>query len=126
METSLTADVVSIFSILAGISIVAFWTNLHFRSELFDPSSSRSPVETKYHVVAELITAIFLVVGGASMLLALPRSIPISFAGLGMLLYANVNGMGYYIRINDRSMVRVFLVIIALTAIALAALLAAA
>jgi hypothetical protein len=118
-------DSVAVFSILVGISIVVFWANLYFGRKLYESNFSRSRIETNYHVAAELITAAILVLGGTGVILTLSWGVAVTFAGLGMLLYANVNGIGFYIAKGDNSMIKVFWVVIALTSLAILVLLRA-
>jgi len=123
METSFTLGVIALFSILVGISIVLFWMNLYAKRALFDPNSSRSVIETKYHLVAELVAAAILIMGGTGISLATSWGVGVAFAGLGMLLYANINGVGFYARKNDKRMVWVFYVTIIVSIAALVLLL---
>jgi len=118
MESSVTVVVVSIFSILVGISIIIFWFRLHLKKKLFETTSTRTPIETKYHVIAELLTASLLIAGGVALLLVHSSlGTTLSLIGLGMLLYANINGPGIYASKGDKSMVRTFYAVMILTVI---------
>jgi len=117
MELSSADIIVSIFSILVGISIIGFWLRLSYKKLVFEPGSTRSPIETEYHVAAELMTAAVLLEGGAALLLHLTLGKGISLVGLGMLVYATINGIGYYARREDKSMVRTFYAVLVFTII---------
>jgi hypothetical protein len=123
MGNSDVYPIISVFSILVGISIVAFWVRLYFRKQLYEPESLRSEIETKYHLAAELLTAIVLTIGAIGLIGSMSWAVGAEFLGLGMLLYANVNGPGFYAAKGDRSMVRVFYVTAALAALVIIVLL---
>jgi hypothetical protein len=115
----LAYDLASIFSILVGFSIFGFWGNLSARGRLYEPDSTRSIIETKYHLAAELLTALILILGGVSTLLSKPWGVAVTLAGLGMLLYANINGPGLYAKKGDKQMVLIFYTTALLTVIVL-------
>jgi hypothetical protein len=74
------------YELVAGIGILAWWSR--------DISSSRNrKKEWASHVLAELLTAVALISGGALALLG-GFHFPLSLVGLSMLLYATVNAAG--------------------------------
>jgi hypothetical protein len=105
---------VSLYSLLVGISIFGYWAALYTRKQVF-AATSRPAIETKYHVVAELLTAAILVVGGIGTILSAEWSGSVLFIGLGMLLYTEINSPGFYAARKEKSMARMFWILTVLT-----------
>ena len=73
-----------------------------------------------YHVIAESVTAIFLVVASAGLILGFTWARILTPLALGSLLYAEINGPGFYAAQKNNRMVSVFFVTAILTVIAIA------
>jgi hypothetical protein len=110
---------IAIYCFLTGISILDFWISLSARRQLFASRFPQKSIEVKYHVVAEVVTAIFLVLAGLGLLFDYQWARIITPLSLGMLLYAELNGPGFYASQGNRQMVAVFYVIACLTVIAI-------
>lgn len=98
---------VSVFSILVGASILGFWARLYAKKQIFE-AGTRTPIEAEYHIAAELSTAATLIIGGAALLTKISFGASVTLTGFGMLIYANINGPGYYAAKGDKRMVRIF------------------
>jgi len=116
-----TADgFIVIYCILTGVSIVAFWINLFSKKQLLSSRFPQKKVEVVYHVAAEFLTAILLMGSAAGFILGFSWSRVLLPVSLGMLLYAQINGPGFYAGQENSGMVRVFYVTAIFTAIATA------
>jgi len=83
--SALSVVLVGTYEILAGLGILAWWG-----SKLKSKRGSSAEHVSGSHIVAELITAAVLFVGGSAALLGSFQA-SLTFVGLGMLLYASVN-----------------------------------
>ena len=84
--------------------------------------ASRFPqkrIEVTYHVVAEVVTSVLLIASGVGLILDYQWARILSPLSLGMLLYAELNGPGFYASQRDTQMVAVFYVIAFLTVAAI-------
>lgn len=99
--------------------MIGFW--------VFALSTDQVPPEEKpwaitFHLFAEFSTAILLIVSGAGLWFDSEWARTLSLVALGLLLYAVINSPGYYAQKNNLPMVAMFIVIIILTVVAIAAL----
>jgi hypothetical protein len=87
--TGLESILLGLFVIAAGLGILGWWAvewASHGRSALMAFGAS--------HILAELVAASVLLMGGIAVLLGGPDSNVLVPAGLGMLLYATINAWG--------------------------------
>jgi len=110
---------VSIYSILVGISIIGFWRFFVSSKQLSKLGSNQTPIEIGYHVVAEFLTAGLLVAAGIGSIYSLEWSRTVSLIALGMLLYAVINSPGLYAAKKNIPMIAMFSVLTILTLIAI-------
>ena len=123
MNLATSDTLIAIYCILTGISIFGFWISLSVRKQLYASRFPQKPIEVTYHVVAEIVTAVFLVASGVGLVLDYQLARILSALSLGMLLYAELNGPGFYTGQRNRWMVVLFYVIAFLTVVAIVSLL---
>jgi hypothetical protein len=111
--------VVAVYCVAVGASMVLWWA-VELRNGVLD-RGDRSRPEIALHVVAELVTAVVLVVGG--IIVSTGGSPDVAFVGLGLLLYAVIQSPGYFLERGERPMVAVFAVLALTTTAAILALL---
>jgi hypothetical protein len=111
--------VVGVYCVGAGALMLVWWA-VEVRGGVFRrPDQTRA--ELGLHVVAEVVTALVLVVGGV--LLMASTTELVALVGLGMLLYAAIQSPGYFLARGELLMVAVFAVLVLLTLGATAAVL---
>lgn len=119
MDIFSVSNLISIYSILSGIMIIGTWFFLFKQNRLNELHMRR--MEMTSHLIAEIITAILLIIAGVGLLLNIAWATIISPVSLGMLFYAIVNISGRYVEDRDTVMVIILTVAAALTAIAIVA-----
>jgi hypothetical protein len=62
-----------------------------------------------FHLVAEALMAMFLIAGGAGLLLKASWALPVAFLGLGMTVYSTVNSLSHTVR-NEPALTPVLLI----------------
>lgn len=99
-----------IFSIFVGISMVALWTMLLGTNQV--PELKPSPFTTITHISAETLTGIFLIIAGYGLLKRFYWANNLFLVASGMLMYATVQAVGYYIDHLNPFFVGLFIILI--------------
>lgn len=86
--------------------MVIWWTVSLRRGAGGRPDRSQS--EMTFHLVAEFVTAMLLVVSGITLLASGDSAIPIAALALGMLLYTVIVSPGYFIARRELAPARMF------------------
>ncbi len=87
------------------------------------PELRTEPVRIGFHLAAELLTALVLMVSGAGMLAAKRWARPLLLIGLGMLVYTSIVSPGYFAQRGEMGFVLMFAVVLALTGAAIVSVL---
>ena len=113
----------AVYSILVGIAIIGYWVLFSFEKQALSPQTetvtNRGKIEMRFHITAELITAIVLIIAGISLLLEVGWGKEVFLIAIGMLLYTSVNSAGYFAQIRQRSMIVMFSVIFVLSIVSI-------
>ena len=117
------SNLVGIYSVLIGLMMIGMWVSLLLTKQVPElRPASYAPRLITYHIVAELLTAIVLIISGVGLFLVSDWAKILSAISLGMLLYSVINSPGKYAHENNLSMVAVFTIITILTVVAMVAL----
>lgn len=109
-------NLVGVYSILIGVMIIGVWIFLLSTKKVPElKPSSYAPRLIAYHIVAELLTAILLIISGVGFYLVSDWAKMLSAISLGMLLYSVINSPGKYAHENNLLMVTMFAIITILT-----------
>lgn len=100
------------YSLLAGTMILGWWG---FRSAKNQVPKRFAPKEVMFHLAAEVLTALLLIVSGIGLLLGFAWTKILSPMSLGMLLYAVINIAGTYAQQNNRQMLIILATVVILT-----------
>jgi hypothetical protein len=92
--------------------MVAQW-GLSFLSRQI-PELESEPIRIGFHIAAEMVTAILLLIGGTGLLAGAPWSRDISLLGMGMLFYTAIVSPGYFAQKGQWGWLGVFAAIIIL------------
>ena len=109
------------FAIFVGCSMVAQWSVFLVSGNV--PELRTEPVRIGFHLAAELLTALVLMVSGAGMLAAKRWARPLLLIGLGMLVYTSIVSPGYFAQRGEMGFVLMFAVVLALTGAAIVSML---
>lgn len=82
------------------------------------PELETEPLAIGFHLVAELATAVALILAGIGLLRRASRALPVTLLALGMLLYTVINSAGYFAEQGVWIMVGMFGVLLILTLLA--------
>ncbi|NHJ02492.1 MAG: hypothetical protein EAX86_10180 [Candidatus Heimdallarchaeota archaeon] len=106
--------VTAIYSIIVGTAMILMWA--FFLGSESVPELSITPFEITFHILAETITALTLIVGGIGLIRKASWSRRIYYLSTGMLLYSIISeGLGYYIERGELVMICMFLILLILT-----------
>ncbi len=98
--------VASVFSIFIGIGIIGMWIVFYTTGNI--PELVTEPVRISMHILAEVITAIMLIIGGIVILTGVKWGKEIYFLSMGMLIYTLIQSPGYFIETKDYGLVIMF------------------
>jgi hypothetical protein len=87
---------VAIFSLITGVLMIAQWIYSLVSRQV--PELSTKPAEIMLHILAEGVTALLLIIGGAALLGQSLLGYPLTLLAMGMLLYTLINSSGYFIQ----------------------------
>jgi len=106
--------IASIYIILIGIAMLCMWLLLLIKREV--PDLKTKPTQIFFHLIAEFLTSIMLIIGGFGYLMNQPWGVAIFFIAVGMVIYSTINAAGFYGQLKDWPM---FITLIVFTFISL-------
>ena len=109
--------IAGIYSVLMGCSIIILWVILLTSNQV--PELNTEPASIYFHIAAELLMAVLLLICGISFLLGYKWSVRLFTFSTGLLVYSVINSSGYYANNGQISMVIVFMIILILTLVIL-------
>jgi len=86
--------IASIYIILIGITMLCMWFFLLIKREV--PDLKTKPTQIFFHLIAEFLTSIMLIIGGIGYLMNQPWGVAIFFIAIGMAIYSTINAAGFY------------------------------
>jgi hypothetical protein len=102
----------SVFAIAVGLGMIAQWTMSYVSRQI--PELKTEPIRIGFHIAAEMITALMLIVGGIGLLAAQPWASIVYPSAIGMLMYTVIVSPGYFAQQGKRIWVLIFGVLLAL------------
>jgi hypothetical protein len=104
-----------LFSLFVGFSMVILWTMLLITNQV--PELIHSPFTTITHISAETLTGIFLIIAGYGLIKRYYWANNFFLVASGMLLYATIQAVGYYIDHLSYFFVGMFILLILINGI---------
>jgi hypothetical protein len=98
----------SIYSIIIGVAMFCMWSAFLITNQV--PEINTAPLKIIYHLLAEFLTAILLLIGGFGLLTKKVWGFHLHLISMGMLLYTVIVSAGYYANLGDMIMVGMFTV----------------
>ena len=118
-----SGNLVGIYSVVIGLMMIGMWISLLVTKQVPElKPANYAPRLIAYHIVAELLTAIILIISGVGLFLVSDWAKILSAISLGMLLYSVINSPGKYAHEDNLPMVAMFTIITILTVVATIAL----
>lgn len=84
----------AVFAIIVGLGMIGQWTASFIGQQI--PELKTEPVRIRFHLAAEMITALCLIVAGIGLFIKLAWSIPLYLIASGMLFYTAIVSPGYF------------------------------
>ena len=106
--------IASIYTIIIGIAMLCMWIFLLGKREV--PDLTTKPTQISFHLIAEFITAVMLLIGGFGLFSNQSWGIVIFYISIGMVIYSTINAAGFYGQLKDWPM---FIMLIVFTIISL-------
>jgi len=101
------------YGVLVGILLLGQWG--FFLASGNVPELTEAPKEIAFHIAAELLMAIALLVGSIALLLRRRWGTAIYLIGLGMVVYSVINSPGYFAQQGQWGPVAMFAVLLVLS-----------
>jgi hypothetical protein len=113
----------SIYVILVGFAIIGYWIIFYLRKQTpgqqIEAVVDRGQIEMRFHIIAELLAAVVLIIAGTSLLMKISWGREVVLVAIGMLLYTSVNSAGYFAQIRQQSMIIIFAFVLILSVVSL-------
>ncbi len=106
-----------LFAIIVGIGMIGMWSLLLITRQV--PELETEPLRIRFHIAAEFITAIALLVSGIGLLTDQSWSQWLYLVAIGMLFYTVIVSPGYYAEKGEWPFVGMFAVILILGVVCL-------
>ena len=100
----------AIFAVLTGSGMLGLWVFLYWQKQI--PELKTEPLRIGFHLAAEMITAILLILSGIALFLGWKITAWLHPLSTGMLLYTAIVSPGYYAQKGQWAFVWMFAAII--------------
>ncbi|MFX1378430.1 MAG: hypothetical protein ACFFA4_05000 [Promethearchaeota archaeon] len=91
--------IASIYVIIIGITMLCMWFLLIMKREV--PELKTKPTQIYFHLIAEFLTSIALIIGGIGLIMNQFWGIAVFFIAIGMAIYSTINAAGFYGQLKD-------------------------
>ncbi len=102
----------ALFAIIVGLGMIGQWAASYRSGQI--PELVDEPIRIGFHIVAEMITAVALIIGGVGLLLRQSWANPLYLVAVGMLFYTAVVSPGYFAQKGQWTWLIIFTVLIIL------------
>jgi hypothetical protein len=102
----------SVFVTVVGLGMIAQWTTSYVSKQI--PELETEPIRIGFHIAAEMVTALLLIVSGIGLLATRPWASTLYPLSVGMLLYTAIASPGYFAQRGKWIWVLIFGVLILL------------
>ena len=100
--------IASIYTIIIGIAMLCMWIFLLGKKEV--PELTTKPTQIYFHLIAEFITSVMLLIGGFGLFTDQSWGVVIFYISIGMVIYSTINAAGFYGQLKDWPMFIMLLV----------------
>ena len=107
----------SVFAIVVGLGMIAQWIMSYVSRQI--PELKTEPIRIGFHIAAELVTALVLILGGIGLLAASLWASTVYPLAIGMLLYTAIVSPGYFAQQGKWIWVLIFGLLIVLAIVSL-------
>jgi len=89
----------ALFAIVVGLIMLAQWAFFYFSGGI--PELKNEPVRIGFHLLAEVVTSLSLIVSGFALLIGFDWAVRIYHVSVGMLFYTAIVSPGYFAQKGD-------------------------
>jgi len=114
VSTIVIEIIASIYTIIIGIAMLCMWLLLLMKREV--PELNTKPTQIFFHLVAEFLTSVMLIIGGLGLIMNQSWGVALFFIAIGMAIYSTINAAGFYGQLKDWPM---FIALIVFTFVSL-------
>ena len=107
----------AIFAIVVGLGMIGMWVASYFTKQI--PELESEPIRIRFHLAAEFMTALSLIVAGIGLLTHQGWAVSAYLIAAGMLLYTVIVSPGYFAQKGQWGYVVMFGVILLLVLVSL-------
>lgn len=100
----------AIFALSVGLIMLAQWSFLYVSRQI--PELGSEPIRIRFHILAEVVTALSLIAGGGALLAGLRWAAPVYHVSIGMLFYTAIVSPGYFAQKGDWKWLGIFSILI--------------
>ena len=108
VKSKIIETIASIYTIIIGIAMLCMWIFLLGKKEV--PELTTKPTQISFHLIAEFITSVMLVIGGFGLFTNQSWGMTIFYISIGMVIYSTINAAGFYGQLKDWPMFIMLLV----------------
>lgn len=84
----------SIYALVVGIGMITQWAMSYRTGNI--PELQTEPIRIRFHIIAEMLTALCLIISGISMLVQIQWARKLFLISSGMLFYTSIVSPGYF------------------------------
>ena len=95
-----------IYSFIVGLSMLGMWMFFFLAGSI--PELETEPYRIAMHLVAEVVTAILLIVSAVGLWRQLHWGMTVWWVSMGMLLYTLIQSPGYFLHTGEQGLVIMF------------------
>jgi hypothetical protein len=107
----------AIFTIIVGLGMLGQWTASYLSKQI--PELTSEPIRIGFHLAAEMLTAVALIIAGAGLLGGAAWGTDLFLIATGMLIYTAVVSPGYFAQKGEWRWLLPFLVILILAGVSI-------
>jgi hypothetical protein len=112
----------AIFAIIVGIGMIAQWTMSYLSKQI--PELKTEPIRIGFHLAAEGVTALCLIISGIGLLLGAGWGLSLFLIAAGMLFYTAIVSPGYFAQQGQWGWLVMFSIILMLAVVSVVLVLA--
>ena len=106
-----------IFAVSVGSLMLIQWALFLLTGNV--PELQSAPLSIAFHLAAEFLTAIALIISGIILIKLSPHAKQVFLLSVGMVIYAMINSAGYFAQSGDWIFVAMFAILLVLAAISI-------
>ncbi len=104
--------VAAVYSIIVGLGMLGMWAMFYCTGSI--PELVTEPARIVMHIIAEVITALALLIAGWGLLTDRTWGVKVYFLATGALVYTMLQSPGYFLHTGETALVAMFAILLSL------------